>query len=162
MSEFKVGDWVFTNDDVTPYVYEIIYKKGEHYKLRSKNGVRYCREWRIDRHATEGEIKAGYRAESFEFDKYWYGQSEADAIKEHEALQDELIHGGAVFVGDNSNIVQMVKDAVEHGHGFAMVSIEGVEHVSIAHAINPFPCEELGDDFPIENHISPNCQSRDV
>ncbi|MDC4642425.1 hypothetical protein OHV73_00790 [Acinetobacter baumannii] len=126
MSEFKVGDWVFTNDDVTPYVYEIIYKKGEHYKLRSKNGVRYCREWRIDRHATEGEIKAGYRAESFEFDKYWYGQSEADAIKEHEALQDELIKGGVVFVGNNSNIIQMVND--------------------------------MGDDFPIENRISPNCK----
>ncbi|ENZ1199438.1 hypothetical protein [Acinetobacter baumannii] len=54
------------------------------------------------------------------------------------------------------------KDAVEHGHGFAMVSIEGVEQVSIAHVINPFPCEELGDDFPIENRISPLCKSKDV
>ncbi|MDC4952829.1 hypothetical protein OHW04_02160 [Acinetobacter baumannii] len=57
---------------------------------------------------------------------------------------------------------QVFKDAVEHGHGFAMVSIEGIEHVSVAQVINPFPCEELGDDFPIENHISPNCQARDV
>lgn len=39
-----------------------------------------------------------------------------------------------------------------------MVSIEGVEHVSLAQVIKPFPCEELGDDFPIENHISPNCK----
>ncbi|MGX9007745.1 hypothetical protein, partial [Acinetobacter baumannii] len=50
------------------------------------------------------------------------------------------------LLGDESNTVQMVKDAVEHGHGFAMVSIEGVEHVSRAQVINPFPCEELGDD----------------
>ncbi len=57
---------------------------------------------------------------------------------------------------------QLFRDAVEHGHGFAMVSIEGVEHVSRAQVINPFPCEELGDDFPIENHISPLCKSKDV
>lgn len=24
------------------------------------------------------------------------------------------------------------------------------------------PIADMGDDFPIENHISPNCQSRDV
>lgn len=73
---------------------------------------------------------------------------------------------------------------VEHGQEFAMVSIEGVEHVSIAQVIKPFPCEEFGDDFPIENrigridkpsnsgeletldklenHISPNCKVEDV
>ncbi|MFP0544410.1 hypothetical protein ACLDWA_04960 [Acinetobacter baumannii] len=63
---------------------------------------------------------------------------------------------------ENKGIEGILKDVVEHGHGFAMVSIEGVEHVSIAHVINPFPCEELGDDFPIENHISPLCKSKDV
>ncbi len=63
---------------------------------------------------------------------------------------------------DNNGIEGILKDVVEHGHGFAMVSIEGVEHVSVAQVINPFPCEKLGDDFPIENHISPYCQSRDV
>lgn len=63
---------------------------------------------------------------------------------------------------DNKGIEGILNDAVEHGRGFAMVSIEGVKHVSIAQVINPFPCEELGDDFPIENHISPKCQSRDV
>ncbi|MBC68536.1 hypothetical protein [Acinetobacter sp.] len=58
---FKVGDYIFTNDDVAHYPYLIIAKKGEHYKLRSENGIRYCREWRIDRIATEQEIAAGHR-----------------------------------------------------------------------------------------------------
>lgn len=66
------------------------------------------------------------------------------------------------LLGDESNTVQVAKDAIEHGNDLAMVSIEGVEHVSIAHVINPFPCEELGDDFPIENRISPLCKSKDV
>ncbi len=56
-------------------------------------------------------------------------------------------------------IDQVFKDALEHGHGFTKVSIEGVEHVLIAHVINPFPCEELGDDSHIENHISPLCKT---
>ena len=63
---------------------------------------------------------------------------------------------------ENKGIEGILKDVVEHGHGFAMVSIEGVEQVSIAHVINPFPCEELGDDFPIENHISPNCKVEEL
>lgn len=58
---FKVGDYIFTNDDGVDYPYLIIVKKGEHYKLRSDNGIRYCREWRIDRIATEKEIAAGNR-----------------------------------------------------------------------------------------------------
>ncbi|WP_228132408.1 hypothetical protein, partial [Acinetobacter baumannii] len=62
----------------------------------------------------------------------------------------------------DGSVDQVFKDAFEHGHGFAMVSIEGVEHASITHVINPFPCEELGDDFPIESHISPLCKSKDV
>ncbi|HEM8163524.1 hypothetical protein [Acinetobacter baumannii] len=63
---------------------------------------------------------------------------------------------------ENKGIEGILKDVVEHGHSFAMVSIEGVEQVSIAHVINPFPCEELGDDSHIENHISPLCKSKDV
>ncbi|AOP64009.1 hypothetical protein ABUP55_07635 [Acinetobacter baumannii] len=63
---------------------------------------------------------------------------------------------------ENKGIEGILKDVVEHGNDLAMVSIEGVEQVSIAHVINPFPCEELGDDSHIENHISPNCQSRDA
>jgi hypothetical protein len=62
---------------------------------------------------------------------------------------------------ENKEIERVLKDVVKHGHGFAMVSIEGVEHVSIAHVINPFPCEELGDNFPIENHISTLCEVKD-
>ncbi|HFX6173877.1 TPA: hypothetical protein ACIFB6_001416 [Acinetobacter baumannii] len=62
---------------------------------------------------------------------------------------------------ENKGIEGILKDVVEHGHGFAMVSIEGVEQVSIAQVIKPFPCEELGDDFPIENRISPLCKSKD-
>lgn len=60
---------------------------------------------------------------------------------------------------ENKGIEGILKDVVEHGHGFAMVSIEGVEQVSIAHVINPFPCEELGDDSHMENHISPLCKT---
>lgn len=63
---------------------------------------------------------------------------------------------------ENKGIEGILKDVVEHGHGFAMVSIEGVEHVSLAQVINPFPCEELGDDSHIENHISPHCKVEDV
>ncbi|MDC5478920.1 hypothetical protein OHW97_01900 [Acinetobacter baumannii] len=73
--------------------------------------------------------------------------------------EDEEIAAGHRI---DESVDQVFKDAVEHGHGFAMVSIKGVEHVSLAQVINPFPCEELGDDFPIENHISPHCQSKDV
>lgn len=85
---------------------------------------------------------------------------------------------------ENKGIEGILKDVVEHGHSFAMVSIEGVEQVSIAHVINPFPCEELGDDShtenrigridkpsdsreletldKLENHISPMCEVKDV
>lgn len=62
---------------------------------------------------------------------------------------------------ENKGIEGILKDVVEHGHGFAMVSIEGVEQVSIAHVINPFPCEELGDDSHTENRISPLCEVKD-
>ena len=43
-------------------------------------------------------------------DQYWYGQSEGDAIKEHECYQQELIKGGVVFVGDNSKLVQAIRE----------------------------------------------------
>lgn len=62
------------------------------------------------RAAKNNEITAGWREGSKEYDLYWYGQSEAEAIKEHNIWQSELIEGGAMFVGDNSKIVQMVKD----------------------------------------------------
>ena len=62
------------------------------------------------RPANKNEITAGWREGSKEYDQYWYGQSEEEAIKEHNVWQSELIEGGAMFVGDNSKIVQMVKD----------------------------------------------------
>ena len=59
---FKVGDHIITNDEASNgKVYEIVMKHGEHYKIQSKDGYRYCREWRIDRIATPEEIAAGKR-----------------------------------------------------------------------------------------------------
>ncbi|MDX8160578.1 hypothetical protein [Acinetobacter pittii] len=74
------------------------------------------------------------------------------------ATPEEIAAGHRI----DESVDQMFKDAIEHGNDLAMVSIEGVEHVSIAQVIKPFPCEELGDDFPIENRISPLCKSKDV
>lgn len=56
---YKLGDMVVTNDPASECkVYEVIAKHGEHYKIKSKDGCRYCREWRIERLATEQEINA--------------------------------------------------------------------------------------------------------
>lgn len=41
-----------------------------------------------------------------EVDQWYYGQSEEKEIKQYAALSQEKIEGGAVFVGDNSAIVQ--------------------------------------------------------
>ena len=62
------------------------------------------------RTANKNEITAGWREGSKEYDQYWYGQSEEEEIKECNVWQSELIEGGAMFVGDNSKIVQMVKN----------------------------------------------------
>lgn len=60
---FEEGDLVLTNDPASnERVYKIIFKRGEHYKLQSDTGVRYCREWRIDRHATDEEIANNARS----------------------------------------------------------------------------------------------------
>lgn len=45
------------------------------------------------RPATKEEVKAGYREGSEGFNSYWYGQSEAEAMAEHEAWQEELLDG---------------------------------------------------------------------
>ncbi len=60
---FEVGDYILTNDDASDgKVYEIEKNHfNEHFKIRSKDGFRYCRIWRIERHATEEEIKVGRR-----------------------------------------------------------------------------------------------------
>ena len=38
------------------YAYEIVDRHGEHFKLKSKYGTRFCRLWRIKRLATQNEI----------------------------------------------------------------------------------------------------------
>lgn len=119
MSEFKVGDWI-----IDPLVGDKVIKCHDGY-LRE---IEFCGS--VIRHAKPTEVEAGFRENSQGYDLYWYGQKLGDAIKAHELLGDELIQGGAVFVGNNSNIVQMIND--------------------------------LGDDFPIENHISPHCKAKDV
>lgn len=119
MSEFKVGDWI-----IDPLIGDKV--------VKCHDG--YLREMKlfgsVIRHAKPTEVEAGFKEGSKEFDLYWYGQSLGEAIKAHELLGEELIEGGAAFIGNNSNIVQMVND--------------------------------LGDDSHIENHISPNCKSKDV
>ncbi|HEO1775955.1 TPA: hypothetical protein VAM24_003825 [Acinetobacter baumannii] len=42
--------------------------------------------------------------------------------------------------------------------GLAENDLYPVEEIAVGHRID----NDMGDDFPIENHISPNCQSRDV
>ncbi|WP_346535109.1 hypothetical protein [Acinetobacter sp. 8_A20231192] len=57
---------------------------------------------------------------------------------------------------------------IEAGHRIAMPSLpEPIGslqelHPEFAKVLHENFLELLGDDFPIENHISPNCQSRDV
>ncbi|WGM25431.1 hypothetical protein [Acinetobacter pittii] len=89
-------------------------------------------------------------------------EAEATAKRTVERVLNAVKEPAMSEFKENKGIEGILKDMVEHGHGFAMVSIEGVEQVSIAHVINPFPCEELGDDSHIENHISQLCKSKDV
>ncbi|WP_228273808.1 hypothetical protein [Acinetobacter nosocomialis] len=160
MSEFKVGDWVKRTDKITESIYQIssidkdlikcnFIKNGENWRLHTTKGE-------IE-HATPEEIAAGHR-----IDMPTLPEPVGSLQELHPEFAKVLHENFLELLGDESDTVQVVKDAVEHGHGFAMVSIEGVEQVSIAHVINPFPCEELGDDFPIENRISPLCKSKDV
>ncbi|MDH0032030.1 MULTISPECIES: hypothetical protein [unclassified Acinetobacter] len=92
---FKVGDKVLTIDPWFGNALLIIDDfrecEGTYYAIFSDGGF-----FRVNalRTATRNEITAGYRAGSKEFDLYWYGQSEADAIKEYEGYQEDLIQGG--------------------------------------------------------------------
>lgn len=36
------------------------------------------------------------------------------------------------------------------------------EEIAAGHRIDTKQSEDIGDDFPIENHISPNCKAKDV
>nr|WP_228260174.1 hypothetical protein [Acinetobacter baumannii] len=157
MSEFKVGDKVVLKSSSQNKVMTIqesykefirAYWDKEHYSFAHKVNFRF---------AEDEEIAVGHRIDFPTLPK------PVGSLQELHPEFAKVLHENFLeLLGDESNTVQMVKDAVEHVHGFAMVSIEGVEQVSVAHVINPFPCEELGDDSHIENHISPNCQSRDV
>ena len=138
MSEFKVGDKVCFKSCELPQFYGGVYEVlGQtiagifNDEVVLEDGLNKRRiAIRMLRKAKDVELEAGFRENTEGFDLYWYGEKLGDAIKAHELLGDELIQGGAVFVGNNSNIVQMIND--------------------------------LGDDFPIENHISPNCKAKDV
>lgn len=58
MSKYKVGDFIVCNDPASNgKAYEVVIQHGEHYKIKSKDGIRFCREWRIERLATDEEIK---------------------------------------------------------------------------------------------------------
>ncbi|WP_269492904.1 hypothetical protein [Acinetobacter baumannii] len=160
MSEFKVGDWVKRTDKITDSIYQIssidkdlikcnFIKNGENWRLHTTKGeIEY---------ATPEEIATGHRIDFPTLPK------PVGSLQELHPEFAKVLHENFLeLLGDESNTVQVAKDAIEHGNDLAMVSIEGVEHVSIAQVIKPFPCEEFGDDSHIENHISPNCKVEDV
>lgn len=117
MSELKVGDKVLTidpwfgNDLLT--IVEFRRSETTVYAIFSDGGFFRTSALRL---ATLDEAKAEWREGSKEFDLFWYGQSLGEAIKAHELLGEELIEGGAAFVGDNYNIVQMVNDLGDDSH----------------------------------------------
>ena len=49
-----------------------------------------------------------------EHDQHWYGQSEEKELEQYAVLSQEKIEGGAMFVGDNSKVVQMVRDITDN------------------------------------------------
>ena len=48
-----------------------------------------------------------------EHDQHWYGQSEEKELEQYAILSQEKIEGGAVFVGDNSEIVQAMRNITD-------------------------------------------------
>ncbi|MDQ8938177.1 hypothetical protein [Acinetobacter baumannii] len=161
MSEFKVGDKITTLlcDDILTVI-----GIGHGHFLKAKgfnshgmiDGECNVLSFQV-KHATPEEIAAGHR-----IDMPTLPEPVGSLQELHPEFAKVLHENFLELLGDESNTVQVAKDAIEHGNDLAMVSIEGVEHVSIAQVIKPFPCEELGDDFPIENRISPLCKSKDV
>ncbi|MEI1679944.1 hypothetical protein V8P49_01800 [Acinetobacter baumannii] len=154
MSEFKVGDKVVLKSSIQNKVMTIqecykefirAYWDDEHYSFGHESNFRF---------ADTDEIAAGHR-----IDMPTLPEPVGSLQELHPEFAKVLHENFLELLGDESNTVQVVKDAIERGHGFAMVSIEGVEHVSRAQVIRLFPFEELGDDSHIENHISPLCKS---
>ncbi|MDU7870565.1 MAG: hypothetical protein E7J78_26055 [Pantoea sp.] len=171
MSEFKVGDKVVFINNVYSDCKEVLtvdfIGRFDLMPSNKNKGIELneiCGWSVIVRHATPEEIAAGYRIDKpSNSRKLEILDKPVGSLQELHPEFAKVLHENFLeLLGDESNTVQVAKDAIEHGNDLAMVSIEGVEHVSIAHVINPFPCEELGDDFPIENHISPLCKSKDV
>lgn len=101
--------------------------------------------------ANEHEKIAGHRAGSYGFDLHWYGQSEAEAIREHLIWQDELIPHGAALVGKFTNIgdvmCQVFEDVVINGSAAAVVSEDGVKPVQ-AHQVS---AEHVNEAFRLNN-----------
>ena len=48
-----------------------------------------------------------------DYDNHWYGQSEEKELEQYAILSQEKIEGGAVFVGDNSAIVQAMRNITD-------------------------------------------------
>ena len=120
MFEPNAGDFVLKSVGNTCSVFEVIgkYKVSKRvnspYKYRIKNIKTHLETFvsvrGIDRLASVNEVVAGYRHGTPNFDQYWYGQSEAEAIAEHLAYQEELIPGGATLVtGSNFDKSQLCK-----------------------------------------------------
>ena len=59
LDDFLLGDKVILHvgKNEYEYPYEITDRHGEHFKLKSKYGIRFCRIWRISRMATDLEIE---------------------------------------------------------------------------------------------------------
>lgn len=49
-----------------------------------------------------------------EIDHHYYGRSEAEELAAYAELSQEKIEGGAMLVGDNSKVIQMVRDITDH------------------------------------------------
>ena len=49
-----------------------------------------------------------------EIDHHYYGQSEQKELEQYAVLSQEKIEGGAMLVGDNSKVVQMVRDITDN------------------------------------------------
>jgi hypothetical protein len=47
-------------------------------------------------------------------DHHYYGQSEEKELEQYAVLSQEKIEGGALFVGDNSKVIQMVRDITDN------------------------------------------------
>ena len=58
---------------------------------------------------THGELRKAIA----DHDQYWYGQSEEKELEQYAVLSQEKIEGGAVFVGDNTAVVQAMRNITD-------------------------------------------------